>query len=32
LFNFVKEHLERDWSNIEQKLKREGKILWDLKK
>ncbi len=27
LFNFVKEHLERDWSNIEQKLKREGKIL-----
>jgi hypothetical protein len=27
LFNFVKGHLERDWSNIEQKLTREGKIL-----
>ena len=27
IFNFVKEHLERDWSNIERKLKAEGKIL-----
>jgi len=27
LFEFVKYHLERDWSNIEQKLFKEGKIL-----
>lgn len=27
LFDFVKTHLLRDWSNIEKKLKQEGKIL-----
>ena len=27
LFEFVKYHLERDWSSIEQKLTKEGKIL-----
>lgn len=27
LFKFVRNHLERDWSNIEQKLIKEGKIL-----
>jgi len=27
LFDFVKAHLLRDWSNIEKKLKQEGKIL-----
>jgi len=27
LFNFVRNHLERDWSKIEKKLLREGKIL-----
>jgi hypothetical protein len=27
LFNFVKNHLERDWSNIEKKLNEEGKII-----
>ena len=27
LFRFVKYHLERDWSSIEQKLTEEGKIL-----
>ncbi len=27
LFGFVKRHLERDWSTIEQKLAKEGKIL-----
>jgi len=27
LFEFVRDHLERDWSNIEQKLNKEGKIL-----
>ncbi len=27
LFNFVKNHLERDWSKIEEKLLKEGKIL-----
>jgi len=26
-FYFVKNHLERDWSSIEQKLRQEGKIL-----
>lgn len=27
LFNFVKEHLKRDWSNIERKLTQQGRIL-----